>query len=318
MLSSYRARFVASRLPRSIAPHASGLAAAATALPQVLCGGPLLLAARVVRTVWAPRVSVVRSHSGPVSVSGSGVCARRGAGGVGARPGEADESRSLTVAERAAIDSAAERMAHRATEEGEWDCSLDWDGIDSWAKVRCLGSALERCLHESDVPTAKTDDPLAYEFRRLAFRHATVFDLEAAQYRVARCVDAYRQLLPTFLKVFKEKATSASFADHFGLEMDDEWASRVLVVNKHNAGAGSAQRVVTRATAIRSQFVCKVQEKLRHDLVVVTGESGAGKTFGAVMAAAQSADNAAVLYFSDFDGVRQRRLFASCRGWSRW
>jgi hypothetical protein len=36
---------------------------------------------------------------------------------------------------------------------------------------------------------------------------------------------------------------------------------------------------------------------------VVTGESGAGKTFGAVMAAARSADNAAVLYFSDFDGV---------------
>jgi hypothetical protein len=81
----------------------------------------------------------VRSYGSAASASASSVWARRGAATTF---GEADESQSLTAAERAAIDSAAEKMAWRATEEAQWDRTLFWTGIDTWTKVRYLGSAL--------------------------------------------------------------------------------------------------------------------------------------------------------------------------------
>jgi hypothetical protein len=120
------------------------------------------------------------------------VWARRGAAPKAS--GETDESQSLTAAERAAIDTAVEKMAQRVTEAGEWD------GIDSWAKVRCLGSALERRLHETGVPAAKTDKALASMFRILARccdnMEECEFQLEYAQLHVEWCLYEYRKLIP--------------------------------------------------------------------------------------------------------------------------
>jgi hypothetical protein len=87
----------------------------------------------------------------------------------------------------------------------------------------------------------------------------------------------------------------------------------VLIVNKRGVKTAFGDRAVKCGAAADSPFVSEVQEKLSQThLVVVTGESGAGKTFGAVMAAAQSArlpdgtdsHKAVVLYFSGFDVVR--------------
>jgi hypothetical protein len=192
MLSSYRARRVASLLPRLVVPNAAtGFAAAVTA--QGLRGGPPLAAARGVRTArWAPRAPLLCSHGDAASARASSVWARRGAEGVAS--GVTDESQSLTGAERTAIDTAVEKMAQRVTEAGEWD------GIDSWAKVRCLGSALERRLHEIGVPAAKTDKPLESRFRNLARccdnMKGCEFELEYAQFQVKCCLCAYRKLIP--------------------------------------------------------------------------------------------------------------------------
>jgi hypothetical protein len=118
--------------------------------------------------------------------------ARRDAEGEAS--GVTDESQSLTGAERAAIVTAVEKMAQRVTEAGEWD------GIDSWAKVRCLGSALERRLHEIGVPAAKTDKTLEIRFRHLARccdnMKVCEFELEYAQFQVECCLRAYRKLIP--------------------------------------------------------------------------------------------------------------------------
>jgi hypothetical protein len=334
MLGFCRARFIASRLPRSaLCSAGASLVGAVAAAPQGLCGGPPLLAARGVRTAWAPHAPPVRPHGGAVSVSGRSVCARRSAGSTApgnSEPDEAGESQSSVTAteqaaidaaaEKAAIDSAAEKMAQRATERlSKWDETLFWEGIDSWAKFRRLGRALGRRLREIGVPAAKTDQSLADEFRGLAVvDDATEFDLLRAQDRVAVCVRTYRRLLPppdapqTFLEVFTEKVKNKSFTKLFELEGPGrDWGSRVLVINMNST---ETKRVVKCGkVAVNSQFVTSVQSRLSHEsLVVVTGESGAGKTFGAVMAAAQSARvpgaedtrNAIVLYFSSFEDVR--------------
>jgi hypothetical protein len=70
------------------------------------------------------------------------VWARRGAAATSV---ESDESQSLTAAELASIDSAAEKMPQRVTEAREWA------GI----------------LGETGVPAAKTVKPLATMFRGL-------------------------------------------------------------------------------------------------------------------------------------------------------
>jgi hypothetical protein len=143
---------------------------------------------------WAPRAPALRSYGGAASSRASSVCAR---GGEGVGPSGADEPESLTAAERAAIDRAAEKMAQRAIEIREWDRTLFWEDIDGWVKVRLLVVALQRRPGEIGVPAADEDVETAFVFVAVDFRlkRKIAFNLDTAQLDVAFFVEQYRLLL---------------------------------------------------------------------------------------------------------------------------